>query len=105
MPDFIVDDDEFNALLNDILKKEIENQSRARSDAVKYLANPNIDIKTLAPIAIVFIIAKLDKEKQVEFIRNNIDYLKEAYIRAKKMANMVERSDFNEGQETNNRDC
>lgn len=76
MPDFIRGD-EFNALLNDLLKKEIENKSRARSDAIKYLANPNIDIKTLAPIAIVFIIAKLDKEKQVEFIRNNIDYLKE----------------------------
>ena len=77
--------EELKMLLNKYLKNTMSITLNASSDeeekALKiceeYINNGNIDIHDMSPLSIYYIISKLPDERQIEFIQENINYIKE----------------------------
>lgn len=83
MPDLT--DEEFNAILNECLKNYIpvtlnisaDEEEKALKICNEYINNGNIDMHDISPLSIYYIISKLSEERQIEFIQENINYIKE----------------------------
>ena len=54
-----------------------EKEEQAKREYEEYLMGKNKDISELSPLTLYFIIKDLSSKKQIEFIRKNIDYIKE----------------------------
>lgn len=54
-----------------------ETEKKAEKELNQYIKNGNINWQDVAPICIYLIISKLKEDKQIEFIRENINYIKE----------------------------
>lgn len=52
-------------------------QKEAEKACDEYLKNPNKNVHELYPLSIYYIISKLPEEKQIKFIKENIEYIKE----------------------------
>ncbi len=52
-------------------------QEKALKMCDEYINNGNMDIHDMSPLSIFYIISKLSEERQIEFIRENINYIKE----------------------------
>lgn len=54
-----------------------QEEDKAKQEANDYLAGTVNDLKKLQPLSIYFVLSKLSSTGQINFIRENIDYLKE----------------------------
>lgn len=54
-----------------------ETKAKVKTQSNDYLQNKNSNINDMLPLSVYYIISKLDSEKQIEFIKNNIEYIKE----------------------------
>lgn len=70
--DFLIED--LEPLTINFTKQE---KTKALEEAKKYLADKTVDVRTLQPLSIYYILTKLSSSKQIEFIKNNLAYLKE----------------------------
>lgn len=77
--------EEFNAILNECLKNATpvtlgtnsDEEEKALKICNEYINNGNMDIHDMDPLSIYYIISKLSEERQIEFIQENINYIKE----------------------------
>lgn len=78
-------DEEFKVLLDECLKNAIpvtldtsaDEEEKALKICDEYRNNGNIDIHDMSPLSIYYIISKLSEERQIEFLKENINYIKE----------------------------
>ncbi len=83
MPELTVE--ELEVLLNEQLKNAVpmslntsaDEKEKALKICDEYLNNGNIDICDMSPLSIYYIISKLPEERQIEFLKENIDYIKQ----------------------------
>lgn len=54
-----------------------EKQEAAEKECDEYLKNKNKMVCDMTPLSIYYIISKLEDSKKIEFIKNNIDYIRE----------------------------
>ncbi len=77
--------EELKMLLNKYLKNTMsitlnasaDEEEKALKICEEYINNGNIDIHDMSPLSIYYIISKLPDERQIEFIQENINYIKE----------------------------
>ena len=55
----------------------VEKTEAAEKECDEYLKNKNKSIYDMSPLSIYYVISKLEDTKQIEFIKNNINYIKE----------------------------
>lgn len=80
-----VTDQAFQSLLNDCLQNAVSVtlhiSSSLEAEALKlcndYLSNGNLQTDLMTPLSVYYIISKLPKEKQIDFIQQNINYIRE----------------------------
>lgn len=79
-------DEEFKTLLykglkNNAISLTIDMSADEKEKALKicneYINNGNIDINHISPLSVYYIISKLSEERQIEFLKKNIHYIKE----------------------------
>ena len=78
-------DEEFKALFDECLKNAIlvtlntsaDEEEKALKICDEYINNGNISIHDMTPLSIYYIISKLSEERQIEFLKENINYIKE----------------------------
>lgn len=78
-------DEEFEVLLDECLKNAVpvtlntsaDEEEKALKICDEYINNGNIDMHDVSPLSIYYIISKLPEERQIEFIQENINYIKE----------------------------
>jgi len=78
-------DDEIKSLLEEISKNAIQvafsisrfDEEKAREQSDEYIKNGNKNISDMTPLSVYYIISKLSSDKQIEFIKENINYIKE----------------------------
>lgn len=83
MPEEI--DEEFKVLLDECLKNSIpvtlntsaDEEEKALKICEEYINNGNLDMYDITPLSIYYIISKLSEERQIKFIKENINYIKE----------------------------
>lgn len=84
MPEEI--DEEFKVLLSDeclknaitvTLNTSADEEEKALKICEEYINNGNLDIHDISPLSIYYIISKLPEERQISFIKENINYIKE----------------------------
>lgn len=54
-----------------------DEEEKALKICDEYVNNGNIDMKNISPLSVYYIISKLPEAKQIEFLKNNINYIKE----------------------------
>lgn len=77
--------EEMNLLLDEIAKTAIpctlnlgrEAEEKAIKECDEYLENGNKDIAGMSPFSIYHVISKLSDDEKIDFIKNNIEYIKE----------------------------
>lgn len=78
-------EEEFKVLLDECLKNAVpvtlntsaDEEEKALKISDEYINNDNIDIHDMSPLSIYYIISKLSEERQIEFLKENINYIKE----------------------------
>ena len=77
--------EEFMALIKEIDSNTIpltmnlsaDKEEKALKECDDYLNKKIVDIRSISPLAVHFIISKLSSSEQIKFIRENIDYIRE----------------------------
>lgn len=77
--------EEFMALIKEIDSNTIpltmnlsaDNEEKALKECDDYLNKKIVDIRSISPLAVHFIISKLSSSEQIKFLKENIDYIRE----------------------------
>ena len=84
MPE-LTDEELFKVLLEECVKNAVpvtlnvshDEEEKALKICDNYINNGNIDVHDMTPLTIYYIISKLPENRQIVFIKENIDYIKE----------------------------
>ena len=54
-----------------------DNEEKALKECDDYLNKKIVDIRSISPLAVHYIISKLSSSEQIKFLKENIDYIRE----------------------------